>query len=330
MIINPILPIPILILMLVLILALPIYLVVRRHKSRSSLIPEIVIALLLLAIGLRPMLPNGVAETQVIKNNLDITLVIDGTGSMIAEDYDGKKTRLEGVKYDTLEITKALHGATFSVISFDNSAYIRVPFTDNKEVIDNSVSSLRPISTFYAKGSDINSPFELLEESLEKRSKKNNNKQIVFYLGDGEQTADTSLKSYSNLKKYIAGGAVLGYGTTTGGKMQEAGDDNGHEPLYIYDYNTGKDAVSKIDEKNLNSIASDFGVNYHHRTTPDSLDSILKPIQSLAEQEATTQGTKKTTIYADIYWIFSGILTIILLIQIVNFISHNNRKKEKS
>ena len=44
--------------------------------------------------------------------------------------------------------------------------------------------------------------------------------RVVFYLGDGEQTAADPPTPFDIDKRLINGGAVLGYGTTEGGRMK--------------------------------------------------------------------------------------------------------------
>ena len=51
----------------------------------------------------------------------------------------------------------------------------------------------------------------------------------------------------------------------------------GHDAVpqqYIHDYETGADAVSRLDEPNLVRIADELGVGYVHRTAPDDVDDI--------------------------------------------------------
>lgn len=38
---------------------------------------------------------------------------------------------------------------------------------------------------------------------------------MLFFVSDGETTSVETLKSFAEVKKYINGGAVLGYGTTS-------------------------------------------------------------------------------------------------------------------
>lgn len=88
---------------------------------------------------------------------------------------------------------------------------------------------------------------------------------MVFYFGDGEQTVDTAPESFSASEKYTDSGAVFGYGTAEGGPMRittgGVSDQGGGYIQY-----QGADALSVIDESNLETIADQLGVTYATRT----------------------------------------------------------------
>ena len=103
---------------------------------------------------------------------------------------------------------------------------------------------------------------------------------IAEVLGDGEQTAATAPAPFDLPEGLVSGGAVLGYGTSAGGRMLvNSGFGNGLGPGYIQDYSTGADAVSKIDENMLRSIAQQLRVGYVHRATGDGIDAAMTGVQ---------------------------------------------------
>jgi Ca-activated chloride channel family protein len=103
--------------------------------------------------------------------------------------------------------------------------------------------------------------------------------RVVFYLGDGEQTAAAAPQPFSIPGNLINGGAVLGYGTVQGGRMLENfGYSSAQKPQYIKDTTTagGGDAVSRIDEHMLSTIAADLDVPYVHRSAGDPVTQALQ------------------------------------------------------
>ncbi|MCI8621610.1 MAG: hypothetical protein HFJ50_08010 [Clostridia bacterium] len=91
MIVNPIIPIW----LMLIICTVLIFLIVKNKEHKLK---RVIIVTLLFVINLRIMLPNG--KNREISSNLDVVFVIDNTISMIADDYEGKVSRLEAVKED--------------------------------------------------------------------------------------------------------------------------------------------------------------------------------------------------------------------------------------
>ena len=136
-----------------------------------------------------------------------------------------------------------------------------------------------------------------MEDLLISSSKKEDRKTYVFFISDGEITDGSTLQSYVELKKYITGGAVLGYGTAEGGKMKKTGE---YSYGNIIDEETGEDAVSKIDENNLAAIAQDLGIEYIHMDDQHEVDGVLSRI--ILEATDITGKSKNATTYEDVYW----------------------------
>lgn len=313
MIINPIINIWIMISICIFIILIGI-----SKKNKHDIITKAVISVLLFMINLRIMIPasNG----KMSSNNLDVLFVIDNTISMVAEDYDGNKTRLEGVKNDCKYIIENLSGAKFSVITFSNSSKIDIPFTSDTDAVNNAIDSLSVMNSLYAKGSSLNAPIKDMQYDLENSAKDISRKRIVFFISDGEITNDEKLKSYSDLKKNVDSGAVLGYGTNKGGKMKvkkysfsdstEYLDDN-TQNTYPY-----PKAISKIDEGNLKQIAKDLGIEYVHMQKTSDVDKTLKKISSNISKETTKFGVNT---YDDTYYIFAIMLTMVLFFELINY-----------
>lgn len=110
MIIKPILPIWIMGIICVAFM----FIAIKSEEHKSKLRRVIIIALLFM-INLRIMIPNG--KENEISTNLDIIFVIDNTISMVADDYEGEKTRIEAVKEDTSHIIDSL--SRFKIFTYN-------------------------------------------------------------------------------------------------------------------------------------------------------------------------------------------------------------------
>lgn len=302
----PIIPIWI---MLIICISLIIYIIIKKRD-----LLQILIIILLFIINLRIMIPSNNSKT--IKNNLDVLFVIDNTISMNALDYNGSNTRLSGVKEACNYIIDELNGSRFSVITFDNTSRIVTPYTYDANITREAISIMMPINELYAKGSSIDVSLDSIMYSLKNSKKKNDNNRIIFFISDGENTSNNSIKSFKSISKYISDGAVLGYGTKKGGYMKDESEYATNE--YIMDYtgtNFGK-AISKIDEKNLKEIANDMDVDYIHVTNSNDINSKIKQIKN--KTKSTLESNDKSS-YDDIYYIFVIPLLILLFIEFDRF-----------
>ena len=284
-----------------------LFIAILRNKS----IPQVFILILLFLINLRPMIPSG--DSQTISNNVDVLFVIDTTISMNAEDYNGKHKRLDGVKADCRNIIDELAGSRFSLIHFNNDAKISVPFTRDSDMVYEAIDILDPIEQLYARGSSLNTALDIVRQSLDASYEKDaDRKRILFFISDGEITDDSKLASFRDLEKYVDGGAVLGYGTTSGGYMKNTNrySTNDEYITYYSNYKTER-AVSKIDEANLKQIASDIGISYIHMDKYDNISSVLSSIKRGISNDMASSGKKN---YEDLYFIF--VLPLLVLITI--------------
>lgn len=255
-----------------------------------------IVAVLALALA-RPGIPIK-SSTEEYEAAADVYFLVDTTTSMAAEDYDGDKTRLEGVKEDMLELAEQFPGTRLSIITFASTAATVMPLTTDHAAFASAVDVLSPEMSLNSNGSSITEAgAELDKRMTSNQEERPENKSLVFYFGDGEQTAQSPIDSWSSFASRIDSGAVFGYGTPEGGKMKEPrpfgnGSGQGGEPglgdpddpdgtggpggtneEYIRD-GQGNPGISKIDETNLRQIATDLGVKYHHRDGGASMSSV--------------------------------------------------------
>ena len=277
----------------------------------------ITVAILLVAV--RPGVP-GLGDRTVVSTGNDVYIVMDTTGSVAAEDYLISATRLSGMKADAAKILDEFAGAKFSLLTFDTVALVRVPLTTDATAMQSAIDVLQPEVTIYSSGSSISVAAELLAATLAENAAAHPERQrIVFYLGDGEQTDGEEPGTFEASAANTQGGAVLGYGTAEGGRMQEnagpfddvleddvpvgetaAPEDPSEPPVYIQDRSTYPyvEALSIYNEENLQAIAGQLGVDYVHRTT----DS---PIPVTADDVPGQPDTVESQVHTivELYWI---------------------------
>lgn len=309
MIFSPILP-----LWIVLPIIVVLFILVMIQNRGLKLGIRIAIIVILFIVNLRPMIPGG--EVEVFNSNLDVIFVVDTTLSMDALDYNGNNTRLSAVKNDLTYIVDELAGSSFSVISYDLSSEINLPLTKDNDAVKVSINTLSVIDSLYARGSNITLFKDDLKTILDSSLKKDDRVRIVFIVTDGEANTDDKLASLKDLKSSINGGAVLGYGTTSGGKIKVETYKGSGRYEYLEDRSEGypyKDAISKIDENNLKTIAKDLGISYIHMEKQSNVDSVLRDIKKMRSMT----DVNKEYYYSDIYYYFSFMLIPLFIIELI-------------
>ncbi len=311
---KPILPPGLMLLVFVAFMALTVYIIVRNKTTILEKLFSIgrmaVIYILVLVIGLRPVTIR--TDYEFSTKNLDVLFVIDGTLSMWALDYNGKNERMEGVKADVNYILSDLAGSNFGLVTFDDTAHVLSPFTQDLKYISDMVDIMATPETYYSSGSNLATPYKDMEALLQSSNKKENRKTIVFFISDGEVTNSNMEMSYSEFAQYIDSGAVLGYGSEAGGKMKE-----NHN--YVYDYDTHDDAISRIDEENLKRIADEMNIKYLNM---NSGNAALSGVLEIIKEQSTTvvekgDGAER---YIDTYYYFAALLAMMLLAETIVFI----------
>nr|WP_082775316.1 VWA domain-containing protein [Pseudoclavibacter helvolus] len=313
---NPILPAFVLVIFGIALLGFGIFALVRATDRRR----RINWALRLAACGLivlaafRPGI--GSAPAPNLQSEVDVLFVVDTTASMVAEDWDGAP-RLEGVKADISALASAHEGARFGLVTFDAAAVQRLPFTADTTALDALLQTLRPEVTQYSRGSSISIAEPLVKDVLDAASEAEPERaRVVYYLGDGEQTADTEPDSFSDLAGYLAGGAVLGYGTEAGGPMKEtAGTLETGEPTYIVDAQ-GQQALSVIDTAALQQIADELGVPLETRAP--GTEVVAAEVDSTRVTQ--TKGSAETAF--EVYWILASAAFLLLLRDVWESVKH--------
>ncbi len=296
-------------------LAWQLYLTRRDKRLRLAWVRRLCCMVLLLLMALGPSIPGGTSPAGM--TNLDVVFAVDTTTSMGALDYGAKKQeRLDGAKQDIQGIAEAMAGARFGIITFDSEVKTILPMTTDISSVTSALDGMvREVST-YSKGSSIDLPLKPLEQKFKDNKKQDSQRpQILFYLSDGEQTVSKQPASFAPLKAYVSGGAILGYGTAAGGEMKtfygfRDNDDcaTGEQTFncYVEDLD-GKHILSKIDEKNLNAIASAVGIPYQNRNNGGS----FKDLVGTSHAQRVADDTRAISSYTSLYYVFAFPLALL-------------------
>lgn len=315
--INPILPIW-------LVGTICVLLLFCKRKGFWPYIRQIILIALLFLLNLRFQIPKEGIPIENEQVDAYILFVIDDTISMVANDYDGEKysTRLEAAKSDCRYILDELQGAKSCVISFHNTAQTLTPITEDDNYTFGMINAIYPLSSLYGRGTSINVCREEMESTLKRLHEKMDGKVLLFFITDGEMNKDDELESFTKCKKYIDGGAVLGYGTEEGGEMYLLDQYTGEYNLvYYYDWDQGYDQItlSEYDPNNASKLSKELGVSLVHRESDDDFDELEDLVDSIKEETLSNTANGVEDTYGDIYYIFAIPIALLLAFEFISY-----------
>jgi Ca-activated chloride channel family protein len=322
MTLSPMLPLALLIPIAVVLLGFVGWQIVRNRRTPLGLswFARLALVAFVLVMSLRPAIA-GAEPASTAEGGLEVYFVVDTTSSMAAEDFESAP-RLDGVKADIGGIARSLPGAEFALVTFDSSAIQRMPLSGDVTALRSAVTAITQEVTAYSSGSSIDAPLELVTSILTDAREDNPERpRLVYYVGDGEQTVATEPASFDTVAPLIDGGAVLGYGTEDGGRMMsfDGYNDETSAPAYIKDYsaNPPSDAVSRIDETRLGTIADQLGVDYVHRDYGDPVDPLVAGISVAAPSiESEPAGAA-----VELYWWLAIPIALLLIRELLGTVT---------
>ncbi len=316
--IEPLIPLPFVVVILTGCVGLLVACIIFKKWRKKKNFIRIAIGIMMGLILLRPMLTGGINVKQT--NNLNLFFVVDSTASMSAKDVgNGEMRRYEQVREDIKKIAKSFKGSRYSIIVEDNSIFTAMPLSSNADMLSSALYGIKPRSYYQSMGTNLDDLITFANERVAKYNRSNPERtSVMFFFSDGEDTNDRPLSTVASIKKAVSGGAVFGYGTEKGATMEEnlvtytptIIDRPAETQSCIRNYNGC--ILSKINEKNLESIANTFKVKYYNRTDGGDIPAeLINEINESIVYEDDVAYAGAT----DLYWIFSGIILILLIVD---------------
>lgn len=292
------------------------------------------IALVLCAAALGPS-TTAQTSTQAV-NGTDVFFAVDVTGSMGVSDatYGSsvKLTRLQAAQKAVSDLTTLYAGASYAAISFGTGASLDVPLTPDSRAISNWSENLSVEPTSVSSGSSLDAPLDTLIRTLQQTKESHpNNLSVLYLITDGEQTSDSQRRTFSTLRNYVEGGAVIGTGTEKGGTVpliesstsvgsSGNADDSGSESdskgegadsqQPVIDPSTKKPAISTLDAENLKDIADEVSIDYLHVDATHTAASLEAKISS--EYSLMTTDRKRTKLTSAVWHLGIALFALVL------------------
>ena len=239
--------------------------------------------------------PQDVSDREdVTTEGIDIVLVLDISGSMLAEDF--VPNRLSAAKQVASEFIGGRTNDRIGLVVFSAESFTQCPLTTDYDVLRNLLSEVRNgmIEDGTAIGLALANAVNRLKDS-EAKSK------VVILLTDG-------VNNRGEIDPITAAKIAANYGIrayTVGVGAQ------GQAPYPVQTpFGIRKQLVPvEIDEKTLQEVASITGGTYYRATDNQKLTAIYDEIDALERTRIEVTAYKRTT---DLFfpWLFAGLLVL--------------------
>jgi len=277
--------------------------VARRSKSRIGnflwLLPILAGALMIVGLA-RPQ--RGHSRTEVTANGIDIVLALDVSGSMQALDFliNGRRqNRIDVVKAVVAKFIDERTDDRIGIISFAGAPYLISPITLDHDWLQQNLERVTIGGT--DDGTAIGSAIAASVNRLRTTTAKS---KVVVLLTDGvNNTGKISPIAAAEAAKAL-GVKVYTIGVGVRGKAPIPVRDQAGNMRIIM-------AQVDVDEKTLQTIATETGGKFYRATDTDSLQKIYEQIN---QYEKTAQTVQKFERYDELYpWAVIPAMAILAL-----------------
>jgi len=294
----------------------------RKVVVRWSLLTLVIVCLFAAAVrpGIeeRPHVVSRAAAEAAANNNVNVFFVVDRSLNLKAEDYGNNQFRMAGIRADMAAIVDQYSSGRFAITSFASKAREDWPLSDD-------IWSLRALLKGYSAYDadfdalyqvDVGAAEDQLKRQLELAAKQYpGSSNLVFYFGEGAGISKRTATKFDIPSGLIAGGAVLGYGTTTGGRVASKIAANG-DVTYFPAPNGGGDFLSVLDEASLREVAGQLHVPYFHRSMGDSTAMVIPSLDTASSTSSEQQDVSMPGNRTEFYWVFTAIAMALMFYEL--------------
>jgi Ca-activated chloride channel family protein len=241
--------------------------IIKKTDKKTKLRANMPFALMLLATMLMVL---GLADPHIplkeLKQGVNVVIVIDDSGSMIANDYS--PTRLEAAKAASETLIKSLQEKdNVGIVIFESGATTAAYLTPYK---DKAVERLRAIEQKQGKTA-IGDGLSL---AVDMAASIPNKKRVIVLLSDGVNNAGV-----------ISPEDAITYAKTNNIQVHTVAMGSDKQVVLGYDFFGNPQYAEPVDESTLQNIASETGGIYHRSVDQDTLNEIYKNVSENIERE---------------------------------------------
>ncbi len=249
--------------------------------------------------------PEEKVETKVTSEKTII--LIDTSASMLAEDIN--PSRLQKAVLMAKHFARKATGHQISVVAFAEIQKKIVPFTNDIELIDARLESLKTLRNHYGSSALT----QALQESIQYFKETGQDEEgNILVLTDGEETAaPIDLKIPKSIRI-----AFVGIGTASGGRIPL---DDSRGLRFGYKKNRGTDVITKLNEDFFKVLEKDISTSKYWLVNSYSLPSedIVNFFRSEKEKEIGTEQMVVRPVY--MHWIVVPALICLLISWVLKY-----------
>ena len=274
----------------------------KRRRSRAGAVLASLLygamACLIIALA-RPQLGRTLERIQA--SGVDIMLVLDVSGSMMAEDYtigSSRVNRIDAVKRVTQQFIEARPNDRIGIIAFAGRPYLVSPLTLDHEWLIRNLDRVQ--LGLVEDGTAIGSALASAVSRLKDRDSKT---KLIVLLTDGANNAGKVLPLTSAEAAKALGMKIYTVGAGSDGPVPvPVGKDMFGKTVY-------RKMVFDFDEKLLDQIAKIGDGKYFRAADTDTMDKTFREIDRM---EKTKIEVEKSADYRDLFPLFLGLGVILL------------------
>ncbi len=270
----------------------------KKYRLKFILLLACIVFIIIAGANLRKPVQSAKEDTA----GIDIMIALDVSKSMWAEDV--KPSRLDAAKQLANNLIDQLGSNRVGLVLFAGRAFLQMPLTTDLSIAKLYIANASP-DAVPVQGTVLGDALQVCANSLDTKEKKF---KAVVLISDGE---DHDEHSNRILKQLADDGVVvntIGVGTVDGAPIKEPGASD-----YKKD-NNGQTVITKLNEKELQTIAQQTGGNYYHlddaaKTSGD----VAALLNSMQKKSIENKGVKE---YTSLYAIFVLLALLILIAEV--------------
>jgi len=281
-----------------------------RRRSRAGAIlaalSHLALAALVIALA-RPQL--GKTITRVQASGVDIMLVLDVSGSMMAEDFTigtQRASRIDVVKQVTQQFIEQRPNDRIGIIAFAGRPYLVSPLTLDHDWLIGNLDRVR--IGLVEDGTAIGSAIASAANRLKNKEAKT---KLIVLLTDGDNNAGRVMPLTAAEAAKALGIRIYTIGAGTNGMVPfPAMDEQGNKLTDMFGRPIYRNMQFPFDEKLLQDIAKVTGGQSFRATNTRSLKEIFGEIDKLEKSKIEVQ---KIAQYRDFFpWLLMAGLALLV------------------